>query len=99
MFDAGEVIAIAIAITVAGCGIRDPQPCTCSTATTLAARLRALEHIKPTFLHVVGASRPRATTQQLSGLAFALWLRSLAALLLAFGGGHAVSELAGLHHL
>jgi hypothetical protein len=48
---------------------------------------------------LVGASRPRATTAQLSGLAFALWLRSLAPLLLAFGSGHAVGKLAGLYRL
>jgi hypothetical protein len=48
---------------------------------------------------LVGASRPRATTQQLSGLAFTLWLRPLAALLLALSSGHAVGELPSLHRL
>jgi len=101
MFDAGEVIAFTVAIAVAGCGIRDPQPCTCSTAntgTTLAARVRALELFKPSLGHLVGASRTR-TTPELSGLAIALWLRSLATLLLAFSSGHAVGELTGLDRL
>ncbi|NDE17888.1 hypothetical protein EBZ80_23485 [bacterium] len=102
MFDAGEVITFAIAFAVAGCGISDPQSCTCSTANTstaLTARLGAVElFIKPSLGHLVGASRPR-TTSELSGLAVTLWLRSLAALLLAFGSGHAVGELSGLNRL
>jgi hypothetical protein len=105
MFDAGEVIAFAFAFAIAGCGgLGAPKSCatgtsTASTAATFAARLRALEHIKPTCLHLAGASRPRATTPELSGLAFALWLRLLTALLLPLSGGHAVGKLPGLHRL
>jgi hypothetical protein len=68
-----------------------------STIATIAAGFGALEQFKPSLGHVVGASRPRATTRKLSGLAFPLRLRSLLALLLAFAGGYAVGKLAGLH--
>jgi hypothetical protein len=68
-----------------------------STIATIAAGFGTLEQFKPSFGHVVGASRPRATTCELSGLAFPLRLRSLLAFLLAFAGGYAVGKLAGLH--
>ena len=45
---------------------------------------------------MIGASRPRATTSELSVLAITRWIRSLAALLLPLGGGDAVGELPGL---
>jgi pimeloyl-ACP methyl ester carboxylesterase len=106
----GYVISISFAITSSGGRVARALACTgpsrCATAyasaaATLAATLRALEDelLKPSRFHLVGASRPRATTAQLSGLAFALWLRSLAALLFAFGSGHTVGELPGLHRL
>jgi hypothetical protein len=79
-----------------------PSPGTTRTAgtrATLAATFRALEGelINPSFLHVIGASRPRATTSELSGLAITRWLRPLAALPLPFGGGDAVGKLPGLN--
>jgi hypothetical protein len=80
MFDAGEVIPLPIPFATARGGIGSPCGATSTTRTTttatLAATFRALEGelINPSFLHVIGASRPRATTSaafRLSGDAMA----------------------------